>query len=131
VQISHTGALSSKAKGSFLILEYQKSSATLSLATQLWAREKFLTSNITVRSWVRVWWMGDDFWYSSMRNPPATPSPSELSKQSKLKPTNSNYASRANSSMPYLKTIQPEAKGIKTVSNCLSTIAFDLQYQPE
>ena len=33
-------ALSSKAKGSFLILEYQKSSAALSLATQLLAGGK-------------------------------------------------------------------------------------------
>jgi hypothetical protein len=78
--LPHTGALSSKAKGSFLILEYQKSSATLSLATQLLALGKFPTANTAVRSWVRVWWVGDDFWYSSMRNPPTTPSPSELSR---------------------------------------------------
>jgi len=74
-------ALSSKAKGSFLILEYQKSSAALSLATQLVVGGKCLTTNTAVRSWVRVWWVGDDFWYSSMRSPPTTPSPSELSKK--------------------------------------------------
>jgi len=32
---------------------------------------------------VRVWWVGDDFWYSSMRSPSTTPSPSELSTLSK------------------------------------------------
>ena len=42
--------LSSKAKGSFLILEYQKSSATLSLATQLFVGGRFLNTLITVRS---------------------------------------------------------------------------------
>jgi len=30
-----------------------------------------------------VWWVGDDFWYSSMRSPSTTPSPSELSTLSK------------------------------------------------
>jgi len=77
-------ALSSKAKGSFLILEYQKSSAALSLATQLVVGGKCLTTNTAVRSWVRVWWVGDDFWYSSMRSPSTTPSPSELSDLSTL-----------------------------------------------
>jgi len=33
---------------------------------------------------VRVWWVGDDFWYSSMRSPSTTPSPSELSDLSTL-----------------------------------------------
>ena len=42
--------LSSKSNGSFLILEYQKSSATLSLATQLLVDGKLLTTNTAVRS---------------------------------------------------------------------------------
>ena len=55
------------------MLEYQKSSAALGLATQLVRRVKFLASNTAVRSWVRMGWVGDDFWYSSMRNPPTNP----------------------------------------------------------
>ena len=82
--LTHTGALSSKAKGSFLILEYQKSLAALSLATQLLAGGKFQSTNTAFGSWVRVWWVGDDFWYSSMRSPSTTPSPSELSTLSML-----------------------------------------------
>ena len=42
-------------------------------------------ANTAFRSWVRVWWVGDDFWYSSMRNPSTTPSPSELSKAMQCK----------------------------------------------
>ena len=77
-------ALSRQAKGGFLILAYQKSSAPFSLTTQLLAYGTIPSTNTAFRSWVRVWWVGDDFWYSSMRNPPTTPSPSELSEPSEL-----------------------------------------------
>jgi len=65
-------------------MKYQKSSAALGLATQLVVGGKCLTTNTAVRSWVRVWWVGDDFWYYSMRSPSTTPSPSELSELSTL-----------------------------------------------
>jgi hypothetical protein len=84
-QLPLDGALSSQGIGGFLILEYQKSSAPYTLTTQLWVCGKFSTANTAVRSWVRVWWVGDDFWYSSMRSPPTTPSPSELSQKQKQK----------------------------------------------
>ena len=45
-------------------MEYQKSSAALGLATQFVAGGKFLATNTAVRSWVRMGWVGDDFWYS-------------------------------------------------------------------
>jgi hypothetical protein len=67
------------------MLEYQKSSAALGLATQLIVSGKFLNTITAVRSWVWLGWVGDDFWYSSMRNPPTPSSPSELSKLSKSK----------------------------------------------
>ena len=61
------------------MLEYQKSSAALGLATQLIYGGKFLNTNTAVRSWERMGLVGDDFWYSSMRNPPTPSSHSELS----------------------------------------------------
>ena len=36
---------------------------------------------IAVRSSVRMGWVGDDFWYPSMRNPPTPASHSELRKK--------------------------------------------------
>ena len=55
------------------MLEYQKSSAALGLATQLFDGGEFLSIITAVRSWVRMGWVGDDFWYPSMRNPPTNP----------------------------------------------------------
>ena len=49
-QLPLDGALSSQGIGGFLILEYQKSSAPYTLTTQLWARERFLTANMTVHT---------------------------------------------------------------------------------
>ncbi len=95
--VPHTRTLSSQGIGGFLILGYQKSSAPYTLTTQLWVCGEFPSTNITFRSWVRVWWVGDDFWYSSMRNSPTTPSPSELSKISNIsKPSelSNNLATR-------------------------------------
>ena len=74
-------ALSSQAEGGFLMLEYQKSSAAFSLTAQLRVRVKFPTTITAARSCVRMGWVGDDFWYSSMRNPPTPSSLSELSKK--------------------------------------------------
>jgi hypothetical protein len=50
--------LSSKAKGGFLILEYQKSSAAFGLATQLIDGGKFLNINTAIRSWERMGLVG-------------------------------------------------------------------------
>ena len=77
------GALSSQAEGGFLMLAYQKSSAAFSLTAQLRVRVKFPTTITAVRSCVRMGWVGDDFWYPSMRNPPTPSSHSELSNASK------------------------------------------------
>ena len=74
-------ALSSQAEGGFLILGYQKSSAAFSLTAQLVGRVKFSGAITAVRSCVRMGWVGDDFWYSSMRNPPTPSSHSELSQK--------------------------------------------------
>jgi hypothetical protein len=41
---------------------------------------ELLGTNTAVRSCVRMGWVGDDFWYSSMRNPPTPSSHSELRK---------------------------------------------------
>ena len=75
-------ALSSKAKGNVLILEYQKSSAALSLATQLLDGGKCLNTITSVRSLGEGVLGGQRFLVASMRRPPNTPSPSELSKPS-------------------------------------------------
>ena len=64
--------------GVFLMLGYQKSSAAFSLTAQLVGRVKFSGAITAVRSCVRMGWVGDDFWYSSMRNPPTPSSHSEL-----------------------------------------------------
>ena len=72
-------ALSIQAEGGFLMLGYQKSSAALSLTAQLLVCVKFSGATTAVRSCVRVGWVGDDFWYPSMRNPPTPSSHSELS----------------------------------------------------
>ena len=74
-------ALSSQAEGGFLMLGYQKSSAAFSLTAQLRVRVKFSGAFTAVRSCVRMGWVGDDFWYSSMRNPPTPSSHSELSQK--------------------------------------------------
>jgi len=80
------GALSSQAEGGFLMLEYQKSSAAFSLTAQLRVRVKFPTTIFAVRSCVRMGWVGDDFWYPSMRNPPTPSSHSVLSKKLQFPP---------------------------------------------
>jgi len=67
-------------------MEYQKSSAAFSLTAQLVVRVKLLGTNTAVRSCVRMGWVGDDFWYSSMRNPPTPSSHSELSKKNHFTP---------------------------------------------
>ena len=74
-------ALSSQAEGGFLMLGYQKSSAAFSLTAQLMVCVKFSGAITAVRSCVRMGWVGDDFWYSSMRNPPTPSSHSELSQK--------------------------------------------------
>jgi len=71
--------LSSQAEGGFLMLECQKSSAAFSLTAQLMVCVKFSGVITAVRSYVRMGWVGDDFWYPSMRNPPTPSSHSELS----------------------------------------------------
>ena len=67
------------------MLAYQKSSAAFSLTTQLLVCVKFSGAITAVRSCVRMGWVGDDFWYPSMRNPPTPSSLSELSNASKTK----------------------------------------------
>ena len=74
-------ALSSQAEGGFLMLGYQKSSAAFSLTAQLLVCVKFSGTITAVRSCVRMGWVGDDFWYPSMRNPPTPSSHSELSQK--------------------------------------------------
>jgi hypothetical protein len=74
--------LSSQAEGGFLVLEYQKSSAAFSLTAQLLVCVKFSGAITAVRSCVRSGWVGDNFWYSSMSNPPIPSSHSELSNAS-------------------------------------------------
>ncbi len=59
-------------------MEYQKSSAAFSLTAQLRVCLKLLGTITAVRSCLRMGWVGDDFWYSSMRNPPTPSSHSEL-----------------------------------------------------
>ena len=68
--------------GGLLMLEYQKSSAAFSLTAQLLVCVKFSGAITAVRSCVRMGWVGDDFWYPSMRNPPTPSSHSELSNKS-------------------------------------------------
>ena len=80
-------ALSIQAEGGFLMLEYQKSSAAFSLNAQLLVCVKLMGTKTAVRSCVRMGWVGDDFWYPSMRNPPTPSSHSELrNNQAKPKP---------------------------------------------
>jgi hypothetical protein len=67
------------------MLGYQKSSAAFSLAAQLRVRVKLLGTITAVRSCVRMGWVGDDFWYSSMRSPPTPSSHSVLSNAPKSK----------------------------------------------
>ena len=67
------------------MLGYQKSSAAFSLTAQLRVYVKFQTAKPAVRSCVRMGWVGDDFWYPSMRNPPTPSSHSELSNAPKTK----------------------------------------------
>jgi len=74
-------ALSIQAEGGFLMLGYQKSSAAFSLTAQLLVCVKFSGAITAVRSCVRMGWVGDDFWYSSMRNPPTPSTHSELSQK--------------------------------------------------
>ena len=66
-------------------MEYQKSSAALSQTAQLVGGVKFSGTMTAVRSCVRMGWVGDDFWYHSMRNPPTPSSHSELSNIPKTK----------------------------------------------
>jgi hypothetical protein len=42
---------------------------------------KLLGTIIDVRSCVRMGWVGDDFWYPSVRNPPTPSSHSEIRKK--------------------------------------------------
>ena len=66
-------------------MEYQKSSAAFGLTAQLVGGVKFSGTITAVRSCVRMGWVGDDFWYPSMRNPPTPSSHSELSNIPKTK----------------------------------------------
>ena len=66
-------------------MEYQKSPAALSQTAQLVGGVKFSGTMTAVRSCVRMGWVGDDFWYPSMRNPPTPSSHSELSNIPKTK----------------------------------------------
>jgi hypothetical protein len=75
------GALSSQAEGGFLMVGYHKSSAAFSLTAQLLVCVKFSGAITAVRSCVRMGWVGDDFWYPSMRNPPTPSSHSEIRKK--------------------------------------------------
>jgi hypothetical protein len=52
----------------------------LGLTAQLWVGGRLRTPSLLFAVWVRVYWVGDDFWYPSMRSPPNTSSPSELRK---------------------------------------------------
>ena len=61
------------------MVEYHKSSAAFSLTAQLLVRVKLVRAITAVRSCVRMGWVGDDFWYSSMRSPPTPSSHSVLS----------------------------------------------------
>ena len=67
------------------MVEYHKSSAAFSLTAQLLVRVKLVRAITAVRSCVRMGWVGDDFWYPSMRNPPTPSSHSELSNIPKTK----------------------------------------------